>query len=275
MDKPRLGHFCFTTKCQFPKVHLQVATLASNRNRCLDLSSRQHKNLLFQPPMETNCPMVGKVEEEPSSSVSNNSSLLGFSILVAPTSETAQQKGRSIPDRARGRFISGKGGEKCQPQVAPDLSHIIRVLLERKQTSPESTQAYLEQLGNLDRYNSAFSALWHLCIQKGLDPYNMSEHEVAQVLLLLNVQSQAQARNDYLACLLIPGLEQLRFNALLRKCRQQWNTSKEKYAAFWDAESVLTKLKQECVDFNSIEQVRDRLIICWRLFPLHRSIDLA
>ena len=108
--------------------------------------------------------------------------------------------------------------------MAPDLSHIIRVLLERKQTSPESTQAYLEQLGNLNRYNSAFSALWQLCIQKGLDPYNMSEHEVAQVLLLLNVQSQAQARNAYSACLLIQGLEQLRFNALLRKCRQQWNT---------------------------------------------------
>jgi len=122
---------------------------------------------------------------------------LGFSILVGRTSVTAQQKGRSIPARARGRFFSGKRGRDASHQVAPDLSHIIRVLLERKQTSPESTQAYLEQLGNLDRYNSAFSALWHLCIQKGLDPYNMSEHEVPQVLLLLNVLSQAQARNAY------------------------------------------------------------------------------
>ena len=47
----------------------------------------------------------------------------------------------------------------------------------------------------------------------------------------------------------------------------------EKYATFWDPSKIIRRLAQSTP--RTVRQLRDRVILCSRLFGLHRSIDLA
>ena len=107
--------------------------------------------------------------------------------------------------------------------MAPPLHRIIQQILERRKISPEGVQTYLQNLNNLDRYNSAFNLLWLTLTKMGEDPLTATMDKVAEAILLLNKQSTSQARNAYAGCLWIPGFEQLRFHHLLTKCKKNWN----------------------------------------------------
>ena len=99
--------------------------------------------------------------------------------------------------------------------------------------------------------------------------------KVAEQILLLNSVSVSQARNAYAAVLLIPGMECLSFSLLLKQCRRQWNSSTPKYSVFWSMEEVVAKLAQQPFNWNSVLEVRDRLILVWRLFALHHSVYVS
>ena len=102
----------------------------------------------------------------------------------------------------------------------------------------------------------------------------MSLEAVASWILRFEKQQPFQARSAYSAFLLIPGWEQLRFCTAIRQAKKFWETSGEKYADFWEAEKVLHKLANNPCDWNCVRSVRDRAILCLRLFHLCRSFDL-
>ena len=108
-----------------------------------------------------------------------------------------------------------------------------------------------------------------------MDLLSVSLDGLAGELLFLNAHSPPAARHAYSALLLIPGFEQLRFSPLLSRVKREWNHSEAKYATFWDASIFLKNLVNEPLDWASVGAVRARLIICWRLIGLHRSVDLA
>lgn len=93
-------------------------------------------------------------------------------------------------------------------------------------------------------------------------------------MLKLHEYSPSQARNAYAGMLLIPGYSALRFLDMLKACKKQWNTSTPKYSSFFDAGKLLLSLEQEGLNWQSISELRTRLIVTWRLLHLHRSIDL-
>ena len=155
------------------------------------------------------------------------------------------------------------------------MHSVIREVLQGRKVSPEGISAYLAQHANVERYQSAFNKLWFQCTNMGLQPLTLSLEDIAGQLLLLHQTSSSQARNAYSALLLIPGFDQLRFSPMLAKCKRAWNQSSAKHATFWDASGVLNQLALESLDLSNVQEVRDRLIICWRLLGLHRSIDLA
>ena len=99
--------------------------------------------------------------------------------------------------------------------------------------------------------------------------------QLAAQIIALHALSPAQARNAYSGLILIPGFDQLRFSALLSKCKKLWSESNVRYGAFWDGQDVLQKVLQDPLDWHSVAAVRGRLIICLRLLQLTRSIDLA
>jgi len=158
--------------------------------------------------------------------------------------------------------------------VAPDLSVIVRELLQRRCVSVASQSVYLEGLKSISRYQSAFNKLWEQCANSGLSPLELSLDEIAGQLCLLAATSLSQARSAYSALLLLPGFEGLKFNILLRKVKQQWSVSQPAYPAFWDSSPVIKQLASAPLDWNSVEHIRTRLILCWRLFALFRSVDL-
>jgi hypothetical protein len=103
----------------------------------------------------------------------------------------------------------------------------------------------------------------------------MSLEEVASWILRFAQLVPHTARNAYSAFLHIPGWESLKFSQQIRLSKRFWNVSEAKYSDFWDAKSVVERLKKLPVNWSSVQQVRDRCILILRLFHLCRSVDLS
>ena len=87
----------------------------------------------------------------------------------------------------------------------------------------------------------------------GLDP-------IASVLIAMHSVSVSQAGTPCSACMLFPGLEQLRFLAVLKPYKRKWNTSTARYVDFYDPFPVFVRLCNEPLDWTSRAEVRTRLI---------------
>jgi hypothetical protein len=203
-------------------------------------------------------------------------SLLGFSHLVAPNSKTARDA-KPLHHRppVSGDVSQLLGGSHATPKVAPPLHLVIRECLQRRQVSPQGIDAYLSKYKSFSRYDNAFNAFWYHCGLHHVTLLSASLEVIASELLLLHQISPPTARHAYSALLLIPGMDQLRFSPLLSRVKREWNHSEARYASFWDASLFLQTLSTQVLDWSTEKAVRDRLIICWRLLGLHRSIDLA
>ena len=81
----------------------------------------------------------------------------------------------------------------------------------------------------------------------------MSLEAVVSFILKFAKFNPFQARNAYSALLLIPGWESLRFAASIKQAKRLWENSGEKYADFWDAESVVEKLRKYPVNWTSVQ----------------------
>jgi hypothetical protein len=272
---PSSGHVCQPKQSATPQVLLPPPSLGGLNGGRLALSLARG-GLLCQPSVASHSSMAQPVEGTPSSHLHGSRPLLGFCNLVAPTSETARASesvsGHSTFSRDVSKLL---GATHATPKVAPPLHNIIRSLLQRRQVSDEGIQAYLSKCKALPRYDNAFNALWHRCSQHNVVLLDASLDVIASELLLLHQVSPPQARHAYSALLWLPGFDQLRFSPLLASVRREWNHNQAKYSNFWDAASFLQTVSQQPLDWTSTKEVRDRLIICWRLLGLHRSIDLA
>ena len=268
------GHVCLSRKCQVSLVHQSPSALGSLGHGRPQHGIGQHTRLLLQPSVVRDIPMVGETTAEPASPVLDGCALLGFNVLVSPTKEACHSQNSSLGCTALSRDVS----ELCRrinegAKVAPSLLFVVREMLQREQVPPQSQNLYLARIKNCARYDLAFRKLYALCCINKLDPKDATVLQIAAQIAHLCEVSTADARNAYSACLLLPGMQGLRFNVLLQKCRRQWNTSGPRYSEFWDAENVLERLSHRHFDPTSISQVRDRLLLALRLFHLMRSID--
>ena len=134
---------------------------------------------------------------------------------------------------------------------------------------------HLKSLKSLPRYDRAFKLFWAFAKEKGLSTTEATLHQVAALLIEFNKLMPSQARHAYASLILLPGLEQLGWNPLLRQVKKQWNVSESRYAAFYNASDPVEKLVLQPLSWNDIQAVRLRLILCCRFFMLCRSIDLA
>ena len=73
-----------------------------------------------------------------------------------------------------------------------------------------------------------------------------------------------------------PGFEALKFCQVLRRLKKRWNHSNQKYATFWDPTPVLQRLStRRSLASMSVPELRERLIILFRVLALYRGVDLA
>ena len=112
-------------------------------------------------------------------------------------------------------------------------------------------------------------------MHEGINPEREDLTQVAAQIIALHQISPSQSRNAYSAMLLIPKFSQLRFVPILLPYKKLWNTSEARFATFWNANDVLKQLLHTPLNSNSVKDVRERLILVWRLFALARSVDLA
>ena len=81
-------------------------------------------------------------------------------------------------------------------------------------------------------------------------------------------------RHAYAALLLVPGLEQLPFNSLMRQQKRKWNSSQTRYVSFYNAKEPVARLAATPFNWHYIDHVRLRLLLCCRFFMLCRNIAL-
>ena len=226
--------------------------------------------------MGDNSPVAPVFEGKSPSSVRSGVSLLGFCTMVAPTVENAGQGISGFGDQAIQRNVQHlPGAVHASAALAPPLRGVIRAVLETRGVGAQGIEIYLNQLKSLPRYDRAFRLFWGFCEGKKVDPTSLEIEQVASLLLEFHVQSPHQARHAYAALLLLPQFSQLRFSPVLGRLKRLWNSQECRYAAFFDATSVLRLLAEQSLDMTNIAMLRGRLILQWRFLMLARSIDLA
>ena len=173
--------------------------------------------------------------------------LLGWSEFLGPTAKAARHGCPPNPHKTPGGFYFGiVTGTPCHLPGGPPLPHIIGILLEGKQVSPQNIKNYLTTLGDLRQYDRAFKFLWHMACQENLDLAKATPEQIACLLVRMNSTLPCTlARNAYSALTMLPGYEGIKFSPLLKRCKREWASSIPKYAAFWDAGDVLTKLAHQ------------------------------
>ena len=97
-------------------------------------------------------------------------------------------------------------------QVSPGLHDCIRGLLQGQNVQAQNIQNYLNSLGDVKIYDSAFKKL-----QVGMENLQIPWHtatvsQVAEALLILNIVGANDARNSYGAVLLLPGFQSIRYS---------------------------------------------------------------
>ncbi len=112
----------------------------------------------------------------------------------------------------------------------------------------------------------------------GFHPPKLEMHTVL-FLLMLTVAVCSKCFQ-----LLFPNFYHLKFQQLLSPFKKAWNSSIEKYGAFWNCEPNLFDLAKRIPhgidDPNlafafDVKELRERLIIVCRLLCLFRSVDLS
>ena len=118
----------------------------------------------------------------------------------------------------------------------------------------------MKQKKCLPRYNKAFQLFWAFATIRGCSVTG-SLATVAGLLLEFEKIMPQHSKQAYAALLLIPDLEQLSFHPLLRSIKRIWNVSQVRYATFYDAAVPLERLGHQALNWNSIEELRTRLIM--------------
>ena len=269
------GHVCLPWKSPTPQICGKVPSLASPGGRCPTVPPRQNRLLLCKPPLVGNWKMAAQIKGKPQVNLHDDNALLGFSTMVAPTNQTASQGEPSLSNPPLSGDVQQLLGRiNAGSQMAPDLHNLVREGLQAKQVSVEAANSYLKDLKSLPRYNRAFKLFWAFCTLKNVSATTATLTEVASLLLQFEKVMPTQGRCAYAALLLVPGLEQLQFNPLLRQQKRKWNSSQTRYVSFYNAKDPIARLAVLAFNWRSIEQVRLRLLLCCRFFMLCRNVDL-
>ena len=268
-------YVCLPRKQTIKPICEPISTLASNRGGLFEMSLRQNKRLLCQPPMDINRGLAKSTLEQSPCDMFNDCPPLGFRTMVAPVAKTALSWEPHLQHRTVSGDVSKLLGRinECA-KMAPTLHTFVRQSLESSKMQTSDIENFLVRHPALKRYDSSFRMFWGLCKVRGIHPQNATIVALAAQVIALNEISSSHAKNAYAGMVLLPGLDQLRFCPLLKKLKQEWNSSTTRYGTFWDARDVLAKMASQPLDLTSVSQVRGRLILVLRLLQLTRSIDL-
>ena len=275
MGSTQNRHVCLPRERTVAPFCLSLSPLAGRARGCNVLQSKSGQGLLRQPPLDHHPSLAQSFGGPSQGDLPDDHTLLGFSFVVSPF-VAPKKKGQSnmVVAPPLGVVHRLLGGSDAPHKVAPSLHGVVRELLQQQAMSNEAIATILAAIPSLPRYNQAFGVLWHHCLAAGLDPVQCSPDQLAAELVVLNKVQPSQARHAYAAMLHVPGFASLRFSPLLRSVKRAWNQASPKYATFWDGGSVLQKLASQPLNWDSVSQVRDRMILVWRLVQLARSVDL-
>ena len=274
-DLSNSGFLCIPRKFKTSTICEPLATFSGHSNRCLKLSPPSISSHLCQSPLDSNCQMAPPVKGEPPPPLFNGLPLLGFSTMVAPINQAGLHKNKGPHNTTFSRDVHQLSKQiNASAQMAPNLSFVIRSILEKQQVASETIASYLGKITSLDRYNHAFKQLWAILTLKNIDPIKASIQDVSSAIIQLTSISKPQARNAYTAMLYIPGFSNLRFCNILSPFKKDWSKGTPKYAHFWNPQALVRQLVDTPL-MDDTNHLRTRLILCCRIFCLHRSIDLA
>ena len=179
------------------------------------------------------------------------------------------QRGPSTP-----RFGDDKG------EASYGLRMALQDYLRAHRRSNEEVKTDLPSVGviTFKQYNNSWSKLLLFVHSKReftaiTDLELMPVHTMAFSLLnFVKETFLAHGRAAYSALLMFSGAQSLRFEALLRTVKCQWNYSVPKYVVYYDVPKLLDHVAN--LPATSEMKIRTRLILCLRFFALFRGLDL-
>ena len=228
--------------------------------------------LICQPTLVSNFTIPSTIEKIPTEKSAYGSPLVGFDVVVALINKnevTPQQSAENSP--IQGFIQKLLGGRNATPQVAPHLPDLLRQIggEEGRKIQNSTINDFLQRNQSVKRYDSAFRLLWATLQFQKIHPPDASPDDLANTIIQIFRVSPAQARNAYSACLLLPGVGGgLRFHPLLSTYKKMWNTSNEKYGAFYDAFPILLHLKETSMEAlmrpENLQLLRNQFILASR-----------
>ena len=196
--------------------------------------------------------------------------------MVAPTAAAARSV---LPPptcgEAQGSVVQLFRSGNAAPATGLDLRACVRSVLQCRGFCTPATEAHLGRAQrSIRRYNASFQWLLAMLQEREVDVQRASVPELSSTLCDLAVCSASHRRNAYSALFFFPHPSSLRFDPVMKGLRKRWNHAAPKYGAFFGAVPFLRRLWVRHLNRSSISQVRDSLLIVWRLFQLYRSVDL-
>ena len=198
MVPPHCRHVCLSLKQTSQQVCQQTSPLAIMGSRCIENASRQCGTGVCQPTLANNWAIASQIEGQSSYRMSNNTPLVGFHKLVAPSST-----------HARATLSHNNGGAMCRSiqrlpeqvyakaKMAPPLHYAVRKMLEEK--GAKDHPHYSTPPIKFKRYDSAWKLFYGYMLYKGKDPLQATTAQVASSLANFFQYSPHQARNAYSA----------------------------------------------------------------------------
>ncbi len=165
---PDNGYVCQPEQCTTTPLGKQVASPGCSGSKQFRMLPGTVCKSICKPTLENNFELVDPSETESTCTVPDPAATVGWDTLVAPVNSLAQQKIPCSQNKSNlGNVLQLPGGANACPQVAPDLSGVIREALQRKQVSDQNIEVHLRQIRSLPTYNRAFQSLWSVCSQRG------------------------------------------------------------------------------------------------------------
>jgi hypothetical protein len=124
--KGNLGHVCLGRKQEISQVCHQVSPLASQQSRRFNMLSRGDFPMLCQSPLENHPSLASQAVEATKDGLLVNSTLLGFSHVVAPFGKNAGPKDKGIFNRPFSGYVQKLLRGRDAP---PPRWHLLSVIL--------------------------------------------------------------------------------------------------------------------------------------------------
>jgi hypothetical protein len=155
VHNPPSGHVCLPRQSSVKEICIKVPPLASLGGGCPKMPPKKSKALLCKPPMVSNRQMAKQVDGQQRYNMHDDSTILGFKFMVAPTNQNACKGNPHVSNTPLSGDVQELLGKiYATSQVAPNLHDCVRRSMQGTKVSSEIANSYVNKSKTVQRYDN-------------------------------------------------------------------------------------------------------------------------